>query len=135
MTSNAKLTQFRIENENSNIISYSMGDGSNLVFDGDLIIETYGINATVMYSSDKVVINGDGVEDFRIFAPNATAVEVNGNSVNFVRDGNYVESNITTHSWSGNIYVLDNITIDTGDTLTISPGSTIFFAAGTSLIL
>ena len=135
MTSNAKLTQFRIENENSNIVSYSMGNGTNLVFDGDLIVETYGINATVMYSSDKVVMNGDGVEDFKIFAPNATSVEVNGNSVNFVRNGNYVESNITTHNWSGNIYVLSNITIDVGETLTIAPSSTIFFATGTSLIL
>ena len=123
-----KLTQVR-KTTSGQITSFSMGEGSSLMYNGTQLVNTFGALSTVIYSGTKVTINGTTVTDFSVYAPSATSIYINGSAVSFIKVGNYVESNNILHSrtWAS------NVTVNSGVTLTISSGVVVKFAPGTSL--
>lgn len=67
-------------------------DGSELREGGSLYVNTFGIRAHVESEGSLVRITG-AVQQFRIFAPLAQQILVNGAPVAFRRDGDFVENN------------------------------------------
>ncbi len=61
-----------------------------LIDNGTLLANTYGKTSNINSKGGKVEIEGTGVTTYRIFAPNATSVKINGAVVVFTQDGNYV---------------------------------------------
>jgi|GEM_PF-2104337 len=135
-TTDAKLLQIR-KTSAGVVTSFAFGYGTSLTNNGTLLAETFGVNSKVMLTGTEVTIEGTNVSDFRVYAPNATSVKVNGIAVNFVQAGNYVEPTILSHSrtWSGFVKINSNVTLVSGNTLTISPGVVVQFASGTNLTL
>ncbi|MFA6540798.1 MAG: right-handed parallel beta-helix repeat-containing protein [Bacteroidota bacterium] len=121
-----KLTQVRRTSAGA-ITSFSMGEGTSLTDNGATLIQTYGAIATVMYSGTKVTISGS-VSDFSVYAPNATTLEINGSSANFIRAGNYIESTTISHNrnWGSSVTLNFNTTIAAGVTLQFAPFTSLF---------
>jgi hypothetical protein len=132
--SDAKLLMLR-KTSGGSIVSYAVGNGSSVTDNGTTLLETFGVVARVMYSGSDVLIEGENIADYRVYAPNATSVKVNGTSVNFIQAGNYVEPTTLSNSrtWSGTILINNNTTLNSGSTLTISSGSTVRLASGVNL--
>jgi hypothetical protein len=66
-----------------------MVEGSLLSAAGDTLIDTAGALADVECLGDSVMLRGP-VTDFRIYAPDAGEVMLNGGSIPFLRHGDYV---------------------------------------------
>ncbi len=125
VNTDAKLSMVRVNTSTSLPIMYSMGKGSQMTFNGLELVNLYGSTASVAYSDGTIEINGT-VNYFRVYAPDALIVKLNGSEIGFVQVGNYVESNNVTvnRTWSGNIFTNYSVTVSPSNTLTIGPAST-----------
>jgi hypothetical protein len=89
-----------------------------------------------MKSGGAVDIVGTGIGYFRVYAPGATTVKLNGINVPYVQVGEYVESNNVTvnRTWSGIISTQYDITVSSGVTLRIDPASTLKFGSNSLIV-
>jgi hypothetical protein len=90
-----------------------------------------------MKTGGAVEINGTGIPYFRIYAPSATSVKINGQSTPFVQVGDHVEPvNVTVdRTWSGDIFAATTVKVAPAVSLTITAGSNLTFANDAQLIV
>jgi hypothetical protein len=72
--------------------SFALVDGAALADGPRELVRVGGAPATVIAGGSVVMIDGSDVRSFRVFAPEATSVRVNGKTVAFTRCGAYVSS-------------------------------------------
>lgn len=74
------------------LLSVYVAEGSSLEEDGVLLVEmparTTSFEAS--YSGSSVVVSGEGIVGFTLFAPDAVTLTVNGEPAEFDRDGDYL---------------------------------------------
>lgn len=132
VTTDAKLSRIRFVTSSGVVSSFIGAEGTTLTYNGQELINLYGQQGTVMKSGTNVDLTGSSVTYFRVYAPNATAVKLNGQSTGFVQVGNYVESNNVTvdRTWAGNISTQYPVTVAASKTLRIDPASTFKIGSG-----
>ncbi len=91
----AKLSRVRLA-PGSVISSFQMAQGTVLSKNGTELVNLYGCPGTVTRAGSRVDIAGATVGLFRVYAPGATTVMLNGASVGFEQMGNYVMSTLLT---------------------------------------
>ncbi|MDL1891944.1 T9SS type A sorting domain-containing protein [Sphingobacteriales bacterium CHB3] len=135
-SSDAKLSQVRKEISSGLPVAFVATNGSQLTFESRELVNLYGQQGTVMRSGTEVEISGASITYFRIYAPNATTVRLNGVSVPFVQVNDYVEPPDVTvnRTWSGEVSTSFTITVSSGVSLTLQPGTNLHFNNGTHLI-
>jgi hypothetical protein len=146
-TTNCKQSLLRKEISSGKIKSFSIGEGSLMLFENNEILNSNGIKVSAINSGNEVVVNTSdpnvSLPSLSIFAPNATSLLINGQSVSFSRinDNIYypfatISSPITENqTWSG-IFRLDNeVVLGAYSTLNITPGTIINFNTNASLVV
>jgi parallel beta-helix repeat protein len=135
-STDAKLSQVRKNISSGLPVAFVASNGSQLTYESRELVNLYGQQGTVMRSGTEVDISGASITYFRIYAPNATIVRLNGVSVPLVQVNDYVEPpNVTVNrTWTGEVSTSFTITVSSGVSLTLQPGTHLHFNNGTQLI-
>ncbi len=95
VSTDAKLTQIRKQVSSGLPVQFAMGEGSQLTFESRELTNLYGIQGSVMREGSNVFLNGS-IAHFRVYAPSAASVKLNGGSIQFHQIGDYVESHVAS---------------------------------------
>lgn len=134
IATNSKLSLVRKNLNTNNIDQYNINEGTNYSFEGKELFNSYDVITSVINSGAKVVVNGDNISKLKIYAPVATTLEVNDQTVTFGRINDYiyypyaeVNSSLSENqTWSGEILITDDISTNEYN-LTINPGTKVYF--------
>jgi len=93
--SGSEISEFDVQSDAKMVMlkddgrRFLMYDGTTLKKGGMVLVDTYGTRAKVSVYGD-VEIFGEGIRGFKVYAPEATVVKLNGSPVSFVREGDYI---------------------------------------------
>lgn len=101
--------------------------GSKLFKTDTLLTNTFGVDANISLSDKKLTLSAENLANFIVWAPDVESVLVNGKSVQFVQDGDYVIGDATVAINSEDISTANNFALQQNYPNPFNPSTTIVF--------